>query len=169
MARQHWETWLVALYALLRGDAALMEIVGDDIHWKRKLAKSLKLRVDYHVDWAGENRKLNYRNLYDQLMVALKHAGEPISSQSVSGYDLSYAAPSLFGAHANVTTITAHIRYEPNRWSVALVPEAPFDHVLLTPLLHTVHLAQYVFKEFGLDATVLDPISADLVQTKPKP
>ena len=168
LARQHWETWLVSLYVLLGGDAVLRETAGDDIHWKRKLAKSLKLGIEYHVDWAGETGRLNYRNLYDRLLVALQQAGESVDTQGVSGYDVAYGTASLFGAHANITTITAHIRYEPNRWSLVLIPEPPFDRVLLTPLMHTVHLAQYVFKEFGFDATVLDPIGDGLVQTKPQ-
>jgi hypothetical protein len=39
LARQHWETWLVSLYVLLGGDAALEEMAGDDIRCKRKLAR----------------------------------------------------------------------------------------------------------------------------------
>ncbi|HKE91578.1 MAG TPA: hypothetical protein VKB45_14685, partial [Gemmatimonadales bacterium] len=39
LERAHWETWLVSLHALLGGEEALQKIAGDDIHWKRILAK----------------------------------------------------------------------------------------------------------------------------------
>ena len=63
LARQHWEAWLVSLYVLLAGDEALQVIASDDIYWKRRLSKALRLeRDDYHPDWAGRLAKLNYNH-----------------------------------------------------------------------------------------------------------
>ena len=46
LARQHWETWAVSLYVLLGGEEALQVIAGDDIYWKRRLSKKLRLERD---------------------------------------------------------------------------------------------------------------------------
>lgn len=149
LARQHWETWLVSFHALMRGDEAIQEIAGDDVHWKRKLSKTLALGTDYHPGWSGPEAKLNYKSLADRLPALLKKAGEPDIELNIV-YGLGYSMTSLFAVHANLATIGAHIVYEDDVWRLAVNPAPPLPEPAATPLLHTIHLAQYVFKEFGL-------------------
>jgi hypothetical protein len=166
LARQHWETWLVSLHVVLRGDEALQEVAGDDIYWKRRLSEALKLGRDYHPDWSGKIVKLNFKSLSDRLPKLLLNAGESVDAHGVSGYDVTYSVQSLFAVHANMVTIAAHIVYVPDAWRVIPNPQAPFPDVALTPVLHTVHLAQYVFKEFSLSTGPLDPLWTALLNSQ---
>ena len=151
-------------YALLGGDEALQKVGGDDIHWKRSLAKRLNLGIDYHEDWAEATNPLNYKELADQVTMLLAKAGEPVAASVPTGYDLTYRTQSLFAVHANMATIGAHIVYGPDVWGVQLNPPAPFPAVALqTPALHTSHLASDVFKAFGLTTEMLDALDATLL------
>ena len=67
LERQHWETWLVSIHVLLRGEEALHEVAGDDIFWKRLLSERLNLGFAYHNDWEGKIGKLNFKKLADDL------------------------------------------------------------------------------------------------------
>jgi hypothetical protein len=64
LERAHWETRLVSFHALLGGEEALQKIAGDDIYWKRILAKKFDLGA-YHDDWRGKVEKLNVWKLAD--------------------------------------------------------------------------------------------------------
>ncbi len=150
LARQHWETWLVTFHVLVRGDDALQDIAGDDIHWKRTLSKALQLGSLYQPQWAGSEGRLNYKNLADQLSALLQKAGEPPLAEGMNPYDISYRVQSLFAVHANLATIGAHIVYGDQTWSLKTNPPDPFGEPAATPALHTAHLARYVFKEFGV-------------------
>ena len=164
LARQHWEAWLISLYALLAGDEALQVIARDNIYWKRRLSKALRLeRDDYHQDWAGRIAKLNYKELHDRVLELLRER-EPVDGPAgVTGYDVIYSYESLVSAHANLTTIGGHLVYGDDEWAVSVDSSLPPDDVAVTPVLHTVHLAHYVFKEFGLDGDAMDSFVADLV------
>ena len=74
-----------------------------------------------------------------------------------------YSYESLVSAHANLTTIGGHLVYGDDDWAVSVDSSLTPDDVAVTPVLHTVHLAHYVFKEFGLDGGAMDPFVADLV------
>ena len=90
LARQHWEAWLVSLYVLLAGDEALQVIAGDDIYWKRRLAKALRLeRDDYQPDWAGRLAKLNYKELHDRMLVLLREREAVDGPAGVTGFDVT--------------------------------------------------------------------------------
>jgi len=167
LARQHWETWLVSLYVLLAGDEALQVVAGDDIYWKRRLSKGLRLEREYHPDWAGKIAKLNYKALSERVLDLLRER-EPVEGpKGVTGYDVTYGYQSLFSLHANLATIGGHLVYGDEEWSVALESPDPPSDVAVTPVLHTVHLAQYVFEEFGLDGDAMDPLVADLLRPVP--
>ena len=164
LARQHWETWLVSLYVLLAGDEALQVIARDNIYWKRRLSKALRLeRDDYRLDWAGRLAKLNYKELHDRMLELLRER-EPLDGPAgATGYDVIYSYESLVSAHANLTTIGGHLVYGDDDWAVSVDSSLQPDDIAVTPVLHTVHLAHYVFKEFGLDGDAMDPFVADLV------
>ena len=164
LARQHWEAWLLSLYVLLAGDEALQAITGDDIYWKRRLSKAFRLgRDDYRTD-SAEPARLNYKELHDRLLVLLRER-EPVDGRpvGVTGYDVTYRYESLVSVHANLTTIGGHLVCRDDGWAVSVDSSQTADDVVLTPALNTVHLAQYVFKEFGLDGDAMDPFVADLV------
>ena len=150
LARQHWETWLVSFHVLMRGDEAIQQIAGDDIHWKRKLSDALKLGDIYHPDWGGPEGRLNYKGLADGLPALLQKAGEPPLPEGQNPYDIGYRVQSLFAVHANLATIGAHIVYGEDVWRLNFDPPNPFRDPAAAPVMHTVHLAQYVFMEFGL-------------------
>ena len=157
LARQHWEAWLVSLYVLLAGDEALQAITGDDIYWKRRLSKALRLgRDDYRPD-SAEPAKLNYKELHDRMLVLLRER-EPVDGPAgVTSYDVTYRYESLVSVHANLTTIGGHLACGDDDWAVSVDSSHTVDDVALSPALHTVHLARYVFKDFGLDGDAMDP------------
>ena len=165
LARQHWETWSVSLYVLLAGDEALQVIAGDDIYWKRRLSKKLRLeRDDYHPDWTGKLAKLNYKDMHARLLELLRERESVDGPAGITGYDVTYSYESLVSAHANLTTIGGHLVYgDDDEWAVSVDSSQTPDNVAVTPVLHTVHLAHYVFKEFGLNGDAMDPFVADLV------
>ena len=164
LARQHWEAWLVSLYALLAGGEALKVIAGDDIYWKRGLSKALRLeRDDYHPDWADRIERLNYKELHDRVLELLRERESVDSPAGVTGYDVIYRSESLVSVHANLATIGGHLVCGHDDWVVSVDSSLPPEDVAVTPVLFTVHLAHYVFKEFDLDGDAMDPFVADLV------
>jgi len=163
LARQHWETWLVSLYVLLAGDEAIQVVAGDDIYWKRRLSGGLRLDREYHPDWAGKIAKLNYKALSDRVLELLRERESVDGPAGVTGYDVTYSYQSLFSLHGNLATIASHIVYGEDEWTVAVETAPASVDVALTPVLHTVHLAQYVFKEFGLNGDVMDRFVSHLL------
>ena len=163
LERQHWETWLVSLHVVLRGDEALHEVAGDDIFWKRLLAERLDLKFAYHPDWAGKIAKLNFKELADELGPLLAKAGETGDCSGITGYDVTYRVQSLFTVHAGLATIGSYLRYGDTSWSVESNPAAPFGGLGLTPALHTLHLAKYVFEAFGIPVAALEPVWDSLI------
>ena len=171
LTRLHWETWVVSLYVLLDGDKALQVIAGDDIHWKRILSRELRLERElereqdayYQQDWTGKIAKLNYFDLHDRMLKLLRER-EPVDGPAgVTGYDVTYRYESLVSSHANLTTIGEHLVYGDDEWAVSVDSSKTPDDVAVTPVLYTGHLAQHVFKEFGLDGDAMVPFVADLV------
>ena len=164
LARQHWEAWLVSLYVLFDGSEALQVIAGDNIFWRRHLSKALRLeRDDYHQDWAGKIAKLNYWKLHKRVLELLRER-EPVDDPAaVSGYGVHYSYESLVSVHANLTTIGGHLVDGDDDWAVSMDSSLSTDDVAVTPVLLTVHLASYVFKEFDLDGDAMDPFVANLV------
>ena len=165
LARQHWETWLVSLYVLLSGDEALQAIAGDNIYWKRRLSKALQLgQDDYQRDWPGRIVRLPTYYELDKRVRELLREREPVDGPAgVTGYNVIYSYESLVSTHANLTTIGGHLVYGDDEWAVSVDSSISQDDVAVTPVLHTVHLAHYVFKEFGLDGDEMSPFVADLV------
>jgi hypothetical protein len=166
LERQHWETWLVSLYVLLRGQEALGEVAGDDIFWKRVLSEKLNLGFAYHENWEGKPAKLNFKKLYHDLQLLLEIAGEPASPGGAQGYDVTYRVQSQFAVHAGLATIGSYLRYGEKTWTVVRNPGPLFPRVSQTPALHTAHLARYVFKSFGLPIEELEPICDTLINMK---
>jgi hypothetical protein len=164
LERQHWETWLVSLHVLFRGDEALQEVGGDDIFWKRLLSKKLDLGLSYHEDWEGKIASLDFKRLAEGLKPLLVAAGEPGDPDGVLGYDVTYRVQSLFAVHAGLATIGSYIRSGDETWGVIPHPPAPFPRPTQTPALHTVHLAGYVLKAFGLGNDRLERIWDTLVR-----
>ena len=165
LAREHWETWCVSLYVLFEGDEGLRVIAGDDIYWKRRFSEKLRLeRDDYQSDWTGKVTKLNYRNLHDDLLEQLRKQESVDDGAGVTGYDATYRYESLVSAHANLTTIGGHLVYgDDDEWAVSVNSSQTSDDVAVVPVLYTVHLAHYVFREFGLNGDAMDPFVSDLV------
>jgi hypothetical protein len=166
LERQHWETWLVSLYVILRGQEALGEVAGDDIFWKRLLSEKLDLGFAYHENWEGKPAKLNFKKLYDDLQPLLESAGEPASPKGPRGYDITYRVQSLFAVHAGLATIGSYLRYGEKTWTVVRNPAPSFPRVSQTPALHTAHLAKHVFKSFGLPSEELEPIWNKIIKLK---
>ena len=163
LERQHWETWLVSIHVLLRGEEALHEVAGDDIFWKRLLSERLNLGFAYHNDWEGKIGKLNFKKLADDLGPLLLKAGEHGDPDGVTGYDVTYRVQSQFAVHASLATIGSYLRYGDRTWGVIPNPPAQFRATSQTPALYTAHLAGYVFKAFGLETEELDRIGDRLL------
>jgi hypothetical protein len=163
LERQHWETWLLSMHVVLRGDEALLEIAGDDISYKRLLSDKLDLNIVYHPDWEGKLGKLNVYELAKQLGPLLEKAGETGNASGVTGYDVTYRVQSTFTVHANLTTIGAYLKYGDTSWGVEPNPSAPFDALGMTPALHTLHLARYVFERFGVPTGQIDSLGDRLL------
>jgi hypothetical protein len=164
LERQHWETWLVSLHVILRGQEGLLEVAGDDSFWKRLLSEKLDLGFAYHEEWEGKVAKFNFKKLADGLKPLLVKAGEPDDPDDAKGYDVTYRVQSLFTVHAGLATIGSYLQYGEKTWSVIAHPPPPFPRVSQTPALHTAHLAKYVFNAFGLPTDGLDPIWDKLIK-----
>ncbi len=163
LERQHWETWLVSIHVVLRGEEALHEVAGDDIFWKRLLSEKLQLGFAYHDDWEGKVAKLNFKKLADGLPSLLAQAGELVDPSGVQGYDVTYRVQSLFAVHAGLATIGSYLLYGDTAWGIIRNPPAKFRTPSQTPALHSAHLANYVFKAFGVPTEELDRIADRLL------
>ena len=172
LARQQLEVWIVSLYVLFDGDEALQVIAGDDNFWKMKsrLFKYFRLEGDeHHPDSARrpeKPKKLNYKVLHDRVYELLRERGEPVDGPAgFTVYDVVYGYESFVSAHANLTTIGGHLVDGDDGCLAVSVNSSltPDDAVAVTPVFLTGHLAQYVFKEFGLDGDAMAPFVADLV------
>ena len=163
LLRQLWEVWLVSFYALLAGDEALHIIASDDIYWKRRLSGALRLEQDdYHPEWSGTAAKINYTDM-SRRVISLLRAREAVDGPGdVTCLDVIYRFQSLASVHANLTTIGSHLVERDGEGAVSENSSLTLNNVVVTPVLLTVHLAQYVFKEFGLDADAMDPFVASL-------
>lgn len=73
--RQHWETWLVSLYVLLRGEDALSEIAGDYVKNTRLLNKELKLELENVPDKEEGASRLNIHQIARCLGRRRRHHG----------------------------------------------------------------------------------------------
>lgn len=163
LERQHWETWLLSMHVVLRGDEAINEIAGDDLKYKRLLSDKLALNIDYHPDLDVEPGQLNVYKLAEQLGPLLEKAGETGNTSGVMGYDVTYRVQSTFAVHANLSTFGAHLKYGDEVWGVEPNPPAPFDMLGMTPALHTLHLARYVFMKFGIPTGDIDSLGDQLL------
>jgi len=163
LERQHWETWLLSMHVVLRGDEALQEIAGDDIKYKRLLSDKLALNIDYHPDWDGKTEKLNVCELAKQLGPLLEKAGEAGNAGGETAYDATYRVQSTFAVHANLATIGAYLKYGATSWGVEPNPTAPFGALGMTPALHTLHLARYVFEKFGISTGEIESLGDRLL------
>ena len=162
LERAHWETWLVSLHALLGGEDALQKIAGDDIHWKRILAKKFDLGA-YHDDWKGKVEKLNVWKLADELKPLMLAAGEEGNPDGTTAYDITFRVQSLFAAHACLASFSHFVDYGEGEWKAVAYPPPPFPVPAPTPALHTAHLGRYVFKAFGLPVEDIERIGDELL------
>lgn len=163
LERQHWETWLVSIHVVLRGEEALHEVAGDDIFWKRLLSQKLCLGLAYQEDWEGQIAKLNFKELAEGLKPLLVAAGESGDPDGTKGYDATYRVQSLFAVHAGLATIGSYLHYGEEFWGIVWDPPPQFRVPSQVPALHTAHLAGYVFKAFGLPTDELEEISQKLL------
>ena len=167
MERQNWETWVIGLHVLLRGDDALLEVAGDDVHYKRLLSNKLALGLSYQPDWQGPIKKLNWKELADALGPLLVKEGEALPSSGTTSYDLVYRTQSLFAVHAGLATIGAYLRYGDDEWAIEPRPDAPFESIGVTSALHCIHLASYVFRRFGVATEPLEEHSQGFIGVEP--
>ncbi len=163
LERAHWETWLVSIHVLFRGEEALLEIAGDDIHWKRTLSRELDLGYTYHEDWEGKLSKLNYKTLADGVKPLLIAAGESDDPDGRKGYNFTFRVQSLFAVHAGLSTFSSFLQYGKELWGVVAHPPSPFPIPAPIPALHTAHLARYVFQAFGLPSADVERVGDELL------
>lgn len=76
---------------------------------------------------------------------------------------MTYRVQSLFAAHANLSTINQYLKTGETSWAVELNPPAPFPAIGMTPALHTLHLAKYVFDAFGISTDGIEPLWDKLI------
>ena len=175
LVRLHWETWLVSLYVLLDGDEALEVLVADNIYRMRQMRpifEALRLEVDHHYDpdpdSVKEPKPLNYKRLHERVRKLLRKGGESVDGPAgVTDYDVIYRSDSLFSTHANLFTIGGHLVWGDDGGLAVSVDSSEMqnDAIALGPVLYTNHLAQSVFKKFGLDGAAMNSFVADLVDS----
>jgi hypothetical protein len=161
IGRNLWETWLVSLYGLLGGESALEEINGDDVFWKRRLLEKRGLG-SYWEDWEGATHKLNIKNLTEKLRLLLVNAEEMSPSEQSIGYDSLFGPYSLFGTHANLSTIGLYLGRSATGWVVVPAPEWPTQSIDQAAAIYTAYLAKFVFKAFGLQTDGIEAIGQAL-------
>ena len=149
--RQHWETWLVSIYVLLKGEESLTEIGDDYVKHTRILAKKFDLRPNHVPSSEEKARKLNIFQIAQKVGPLLVEAGETGGADAgEKGYTATYRVQSQYAVHAGLSTIRPYIRIEDESWSVEPNPPAPFDSNSVFPAIYTLHLAKYVFERFGI-------------------
>ena len=163
LARQHWETWLLSLHVLLRGEEALQEVEAADIRDKRLLAERLKLEVDYKPDWEGKPQRLYFEQLANGLEQLLRDAGETGKPSGIASYDLTYRVQSLFAVHAGLATFRPYLHCGESSWSVDPHPQTLFDSQGIFPALRTLHLAKHVFEAFKVSPDGLEQLWDSLI------
>ena len=163
LERQHWETWLVSLNVLFRGDEALHEVGGDYVLHTRRLIKGLDLGSAYDPGWEGRVTRLNLKQLAERIGPLLVQSGEKVDGATVSmAYDTTYRAQSLFATHAGIATIGAYISCGEASWSVEPTPPAWQMDSGQTAARYTLHLAKYVFARFGIAIDSLEAVWDEL-------
>lgn len=162
LARQVFETAVVSLHLALRGEAAAKDIEADDIFWKRRFPEKLRPDKPYRPEWDGTPRRLNIKELADQIPALLRAQGESHNPELPTGYDLIYRVQSLFGVHAGLSTLGAYISYGQDLWRLTNRPQSPFPLLEQTPALLTAHLAKYVFACYGVSAIEVEAIAPRL-------
>lgn len=163
--RQHWETWLVSLYVLLKGKEALPKIGGDYVRHTRILITKLDLKPEHVPDQAEKARNLKIYELAKSIDELLVEAGDAAGADAgVKRYDGVYRVQSQFAVHAGLSTIRPHIRIRDESWSVEPNPPAPFEDNSQYAAIDTLHLAKYVFERFGIATDAVEAAMDELRQ-----
>lgn len=151
LRRQHWETWLVSLYVLLKGEEALPEIGGDYVKHTRILIRNLDLKPEHVPDQEEEARNLNVCELAKRIEPLLFEAGDAGAADAgVKRYDGVYRVQSQYAVHVGVSTIRPYLRIRDESWSVKRNAPTLFDDNSQYAAIDTLHLAKYVFERFGI-------------------
>ena len=163
--RQHWETWLVSVYVLLRGEEALSEIGADYVKNTRLLTKELKLELEHVPDKEEGASRLNFHQIAQDLGPLLVEAGDAWGGDAgIMAYNVTYRVQSQYAVHVGLSTIRPHIRIEDQWWSVELNPPPPFDGHGQFAAIYTLHLAKYVFNRFGIATIAVEAAMDELHQ-----
>jgi len=161
IGRSLWETWLMCLYVLLAGKPAMEEIIGDDVFWKRRFLEPFA--DESYGEWNGTAKKLNVKELSKKLHTLLIEAEKLSPSEPERGYKLIYSAFSLFGTHANLSTVSLYVAESSGGYIVIPTPDWPVETVEHTSAIYTAHLAKFVFRAFGLSTDKIETIGAGLL------
>jgi hypothetical protein len=148
---------------LLGGPAAFKEVKGDDVFWTRRLPKEFGSE-NYWEDWEGSTNKLNYKDVANKLRLLLVNEEEMSLSDRSIGYDFLYKTFSLFGTHANLSTIGLYLTLSDKGCSVVQKPEWPTPSVHQSAAIYTAHLTKFVFKAFGLETDRIEFIGQSLLR-----
>lgn len=164
--RQHWETWLLSLHLVLRGEETLAEICGDNVVHTRKLITGLDLGSEYDPDWDENPNKLTIYQLAQKLGPLLNEAGEDGDADvGVTEYNAVYRPQSQYAVHAGLSTIALYLKCQGEEsWSVEPTPSAPFGEVSQFSALRTLRLAKYVFESFGISTEAVEAAMNELYQ-----
>lgn len=164
--RQHWETWLLSLHLVLRGEEALSEICDDYVVHTRKLTNGLDLGFEFDPDWDEKPNKLNFYQLAQKLGPLLNKAGEDGDPEvGVTEYNALYRPQSQYAVHAGLSTIALYLNCQGEEsWSVEPTPSAPLGEVSHFAALRTLRLAKYVLESFGISTEAIETALNELYQ-----
>ena len=162
IGRNVWETWLVSLYVLLGGQTAADDLTSDDVFWKRKLPEAFGTK-NYGEDWDGSVNSLNYKVIAGKVRDLLIEEDEMSLSDNSVGYDFLYGPCSLFGTHANISTVSLYLRPSAAGVGVVQTPEWPVTCIEESSSAYTAHLAKFVFRKFGLPTDQIEAIGTGIL------
>jgi hypothetical protein len=166
LERHIWEVSIVSLYVLFGKKEELEAVVGAHVYEKNLILTRLR-GTKVFEDWSGPKERLKVEQLYNKVKGFLVAAGETIDSE-VSAYDAIYRVQSFYSAHAGLETISRYLTdvtadlAENEIWGVAPTNSVLVSSPALSSGQITLHLAQYVFKSFGLPDHFWKPINEKL-------
>jgi len=176
LLRTLYETHLVALYVLLGGPKASVEVMGDYVRSARLLAKTQgRPSTDPVLLWEMMSKAeggppaspLHYEQIANKVGDALERVKDPRGGRerAAEQYNSVYRVESQINAHAGLGSLGRYVDWRADPYATRgrpgdLAIEAE-DRVVLGALM-TALVAEYVLREFGLRADIPERLWAQL-------
>lgn len=168
LARQHFETFLVSLYLLFKGEPALEELRADDVYWSRRLSNHTEIPFAEHLaEWKGEPRALNYRDIAAALGPLLDAAGKDVGDGVMKSYNLIYRIQSQVSVHSGLHALQSYVDFgDSHSWGTSPNPAGTpgvAEGEEQVAAQYSAYLAHQVFEQFGIETLALEVVTTRII------